>query len=133
MSAEAITKALLVADAGVAGLAAARIYPVVLPDNQRTPALVYDLVSDVSIGTISAAQYLGSKRARIQLDAYAEDFAAAKALQIAAVKAMRFQRGTVAGVTLVAVEPDNEGPNGWDPDRRLFVCPAQVIVLWRET
>lgn len=133
MSAEAITHALLAADATLAGLVGARIFPVVLPDQQPLAALVFDLVSGVDIGTISTGPYLGSKRSRIVLDAYAADFAAAKALQQAAVKALRFQRGTVAGVTLVAVLPESEGPNGWDPDRKLFVCPAQVLVFWRET
>lgn len=133
MSAEAITKALLFADAAVGTIVGTRIYPVVLPDNQPLAALVYDLVVDVSVGIVNAAQYLGTKRARIQLDAYAADFATAKALQVAAVKAVRFQRGVVAGHQLITVEPSSEGDNGWDPERRLFVCPAQVLMYWRET
>lgn len=133
MSAEAITNALLTADTAVVALVGARIFPVVLPDMQRLAALTYEQVIGVDIGTMGADQYFGSKQSRIQIDAYGEDFAKAKAVQRAAVRALRFQRGVVAGVPLVAIVPDNEATPGWDPDRKLFVCYAQLIVYWRDT
>jgi len=132
MSAEAITHAVLGQAAGLTALVGPRVFPEMLPDNQPAPALVHSLISSIDVGVIGADDYAGTQRARIALDAYAEDLAAAKAVFLEGRKALLFQRGAVAGVELVAVTPAGEGPNGWDPDRRLFVCSGQVFVIWRE-
>lgn len=131
MSAEAITHALLGQSAALAALVDARYFPEVLPDNVPTPALVHSLIVSVDIGVIGADDYAGSQRARVELDGCAEDFAAAKAVFEEARKALLFARGSVAGVELVAVLPGGEGPNGWDPVRKLFVCSGQVFLIWR--
>lgn len=49
-----------------------RVYHQTLPQNAEYPATVYDIVSDNAIGQVHDAGVHSFRRARVQIDAYAE-------------------------------------------------------------
>lgn len=55
-----------------AGAVTPNIYHRELPQNPDYPATVYDLISDVTIGHTHDALVTGFRRARVQIDVYAE-------------------------------------------------------------
>lgn len=74
----------LSADAGVTALADTRIYPVVMPQGGKLPALVYTVVDDVPENSL-AGWTSGLSNARVQIDCYAKGYIAAQTLADAVV------------------------------------------------
>jgi hypothetical protein len=71
-------RAFLLADATIASLIGARIYPIVLPQGPTVPALTYHWVSIDEIYTMAGPSGLVVKR--IQFDCWAETFKEVEAL-----------------------------------------------------
>lgn len=69
MSVETDLKAHLLADAAVAGLIGARLYPDLLPQGVQFPAASWQLVSLIEARDLTGAA--GKERARIQISAWA--------------------------------------------------------------
>lgn len=115
MSAEAITYALLSADAAVLAIvgSAAGIYPTELPEDKPAPALAYRLVSSQGADDVSLQQPMHLITARVQVDAITsrDAFAQRKALLLAVRRAMHGTVGVVAGCTGVTVRAVGEGPD----------------------
>lgn len=86
-------RALLLADSTVNGLCGGRVYPVELPENMRSPALVYFRVSD--FGDYHMEGDSGLQRISMQLDSWAENQDAAVSLADAAHDVLSGFRGRV--------------------------------------
>ena len=132
MSATTIVHALLSVAPGVTALAGVRVYPTMLPEGVPTPALVHEEISTVDLGTINAQQPYALRRSRVQINALALQFADAAALLAAACAAVQFQRGSIAGKTVVSILRDRTGPNGFDPDLNLHHHIADLMVTWQD-
>lgn len=79
----------LVGDAAVAALVGNRVYPRALPQLATLPALRYTLVDRVEVLVKPLQPSLRVMRGRVQVDCYAQTYAAAKALA-AAVKTLLY-------------------------------------------
>jgi len=121
MIAEAI-RTLLVDDAEVAEIVAARVYPLVLPQSPTLPAITLQRVSNQ---TVISQDGPGMERPRIQVDCWASTYLAARELA-AAVKAClcpsrhetpNYVR-TVDDVRIEAVMPES--------DRDLYEDDTQI-------
>lgn len=86
--------------------AESRVYPLLLPDAPTFPALTYHEVS--AVRTHAMGQDAGLLRVRVQLNAWGDTYAAARALgNEVAARLSRF-RGTASGQTVLDVLLDNE-------------------------
>lgn len=85
-------RTVLLADGTVAGLASTRVYPVVMPQGGTLPALVLQVISGPRPVTLSGA--VEPAPHRVQVDAWAETYAAAHALRAAAEAAVNGHDGT---------------------------------------
>lgn len=111
-----LTTALL-ADAGISGIVATRVYPGILPQNPTYPALTYTLVSGPRKGTFTGA---GIKYPRYQFDAFARSYGGALALA-AALKAFMPATKTTWGSTAIdCAQLEDERDLPWDDDADVF-------------
>ncbi|WP_137387968.1 DUF3168 domain-containing protein [Rhodoligotrophos defluvii] len=126
--------ALLTADATVTGLVGSRIYPVVLPQKPRLPALTYTTISD--IGQHGSGGPLKLSRPRIQVDCWAETYDQARVLAAAVKRALDGKRAQLGS------EADGRIVQGlfFDSERDLFGAEpepkqyriAQDYFVWQE-
>lgn len=135
MDGEAVIRALLVADAAVTALigsgAAARAYPNELPEDAGLPALVHSPVSTVDDPTIDAD---GPKhvRSRVEVVVLASDLAVHQQLVRAVTAACRYQRGTIAGVSVVAIYRSRVGERLRDEETGVYGQPVDFSVTYIE-
>lgn len=128
MSADAVINALLTGAAAVTAIAGTRIYPAVAPEGTVAPFIAYELVSNVRLPRIDAQASAHLARARVQLNLVAVDYATVKALRAAVVAACQFQRGMLAGASVVSVLPEGDGPITFSDDLGLFHQPIDFSV-----
>lgn len=120
MNAEAAVYALLTGAGAVTSIVGTRVYPVVLPERQPTPAVVYELVAAVNQGRIDAQAATHLMRSRVQINLLSKDYAVLRTLREAVVSALRFQRGTVAGCVVHAITHEGDGPTSFDHELAVF-------------
>ncbi len=89
------TRAALLADAGVAALVNARIFPLKLPQGVTYPAVRYQVISEPPINGLRGPN--PTRHARVQVDAYAKGYADADALASAIAGALGSREGTTLG------------------------------------
>lgn len=128
MKAEAITHALLIGAGAVTAIVGTRVFPVVLPEKQPTPAIVYEVVSSVRIGAIDAYAPTHLARTRVQVNLLTVDHNVLRTLRDAVVAAMQFQRGAIGGATVHSVLLGNEGPDSFDDELRVFHRPIDFLL-----
>jgi hypothetical protein len=121
---ESAVRAVLLADPAVTALvgagAEARIYPLILPQGAAFPALTYQRVSSV---TQYAQDGPGLARQRIQIDAWAMTYRAAKDLARAVRSALEGHRaGNIQGVF---VDPERDF---YEADTRLYRASTDFYV-----
>lgn len=132
MDARTAIYALLSADAAVGAIVSTRIYPTVVPQDQPMPALVYQRISGVEPGQISA-DGAALVQSRIQLTALAESFSACAELLDAAREAVLYRHGTIGGVQVVSIVRDIDGVDVFDPEAMVFSQSMDVIVTYIES
>lgn len=96
-------------DADVAAVVSGRIYPVILPQGATFPAITYNRVAVSRVHALTG--YTGLESAIVQIDCWAETYAAAKELARKARLAMQ------------GAETFNARPEG---DRDLFEDEAEI-------
>ena len=113
---EAIINRLL-ATAGVTALVGTRVYPGVRTQGAALPALVFNRISGVRDYTMIEAS--GQVESRVQIDAWAASYAAAKTLARAVRASLSGIAGTYSGVEVQGVFLDGERDSfeGEAPDR----------------
>lgn len=123
-AAESITAALL---AGVAGGAA---YPVLRPDLNTVPAVVWNAISVVPDGRLTQTSGANLYRARIQVDCFERTYTALKALVDSVRAAMHLKSGPYAGKTVVSSVLDNVAPDDIDPDTGVYSQSVDVVLIY---
>lgn len=97
--------AFLLADPALAALIGDRLTPGVRTQGASLPALVFNLISDLPDYTNDGPS--GLAQARIQLDAYGETYAQAKAVQRATAARVSGLRVTIGGWAIQGVFQQN--------------------------
>ena len=100
-AAEEAVYALLSQDVGVAEIVGDRIYPLTTPEEGTYPALSYWRVSGPREHALDGPA--GYAHPRIQVDAWANDYATAKSLIEAAIAALDGYRGNAGGVNVIGI------------------------------
>lgn len=132
MSASKIVYALL-SSAGpvtaIVGLgAAARIYPVLLPQGMAVPAIVFEVISADRRGAIDAYAPTHLTQSRVQVNLITTDYPALLLLLEAIKAAMQFQRGVFNGVTTHSVLHAGEGPVQYDQQLALYTQSIDFLI-----
>lgn len=96
----------LLATAGVTALVGTRVYPGVRTQGSSLPALVFNRISGARDYTMIEAS--GLVESRVQIDAWAEAYNAAKALAHAVREALSGIKGTFSGIEIDGVFLDSE-------------------------
>jgi hypothetical protein len=133
MSADAVVYALLSGAGAVTAIVNTRIYPVVMPQSQPTPAIVYEVVSAPRMGAIDAQDTTHLTRSRVQVNLLSADYVVLRTMREAVVAALQFERGSIGGVTVHSVLPAGEGPDTYDHSLRLFHRPLDFLVTHEST
>ncbi len=105
--------------------AAARIYPLIIPQTAALPALAYQKISSPKEQMHTGSSHLC--RSRIQITAIASDYAGVKALATAVKQCWDSFRGTVAGVRIDGVAIDNDADT--EIERQAVAVPVVRIDL----
>ena len=120
----------LLAHAGMAALAGARVWHSALPQEEKgkpyMPAVVIQQISGVAEHVMGGTA--GIVDLRIQVDAWAEDRAGCQAVTEQVRAALQSYSGTHGGVTLTFVGTF-EGAPAWDPEAKLWRS-IQDFELW---
>lgn len=132
MRAEKVINTLLNAASGVTALVGARIYPLQLPQDSVLPALVYEHVVSTELTTIDAASAYALMQARIEVTVLAKDYATQKTLIEEVRKALNYQRGVVAGVSVASIVRDTLGPDLRDDDLQVYSQAIDFHVTFKE-
>lgn len=128
MTAEAVVYAVLSAAAGVSALVGARIYPGQVPEARGLPAIGVEHISGVRVGRIDAQAPTHPTQSRIQVNLLATSYPQLKSLRAAVIAALQYQRGPLAGVQVISVLPDTQGPDTVDPDAGVYHQPLDFLV-----
>lgn len=131
MQAFAIFNALLTAATGVTALVGDRIYPLELPQGTQPAAIVMDLESDRSLETINANANYNLRSAMVVLHLIARDLTDLAALASAVEAACNYQRGTVAGLSVVTVAPGELGAPDVESSIPLSYLPIRFQLTYR--
>lgn len=124
--------ALLSADSGVSALVGNRIHPLVLPRKPTYPALVYQRISGERVRSLSGPS--GRARPRIQIDAYAQTYAAAKAVAKAVEDALDGYAGPAGTDRIDAASLEGDRDLHEDELRKpIFRVTADYFISYRET
>jgi hypothetical protein len=136
MRAEKVIYALLVADAGVTGLAGTapvRVYPSHLPQNTVMPAITVQVVSGMESPVIDAQAGQSLVMSRIQVTVMGKDYKQLKDLVEAVRLACLYKSGLIAGVRVLAILRDGVGPDLRDDDLDLYLQSIDFMVRHYET
>lgn len=132
MSASKVVYALLTGAGAVTAIvgagAAARIYPVLLPQGQTVPAIVFEVISAYRPGAIDAYAPTHLTTSRVQVNLITADYPALLVLLEATKAALQFQRGVLGGVTTHSVLHAGEGPVQYDQQLGLYTQPIDFLI-----
>lgn len=118
MRAEKIVAALLTSDAGIAALAADRIYGGVAPEQVPSPLVVYLKRSAEHDETLAPDGDGALVRAVIDVLCVAPTYPELKALGEAVRVALAWRQGEIAGEQCAGITILDEGADQYDPDLR---------------
>lgn len=126
-------RAFLLADAAIStAVGAARIHPMVLPQDQTTDSIVYTKISSVSELHSEGPDGLGHPR--YQIDCWSKTPPGAKALFLLVKNRLEGYRGVMGSggdaITVQGVIPDNER-EGYDSEAKLYYS-GQDFIIWFE-
>lgn len=125
MSSTKVIRALLVSDPAVTSLVpAAKVVIGGVKLGTPLPAIGIKQISLVPFGAIDAQAEFALVVSRVQVTVETKDYATMSAVMAAVRKACNYQRGVIAGVSVVSVLRDIEGP---DPDENAAEIYDQVI------
>lgn len=132
MTGEAVIRALLVqASALTALVPVARIYPGLVAQDAALPAIAFSGISDVLLPTVSAYPGVELRRSRVSVTVLATDYPSIKALISEVIKACNYQRGAIAGLSVISVLRDLIGPDLRDDDRGVYRQSVDLVVTFQ--
>lgn len=115
--------------AGLGALVGARVYPVELPQPGPLPAVTYQRVSAVRARAMGKNP--GLVTARVETDAWARDYAVAKAVAEQVRLALERWRGTLAGVEVLDSFLDEE-EDDYEPETKRYAVRQDYLISFRE-
>lgn len=130
MTVEAAVFNLLSSDAGVSGVVSNRIYPVKLPQDPTYPALTYFRVSALRHSVMGNDTGLVEKR--IQVSSWAKLYSEVNNLAERVRDAMQRTRGTFAGVEILDIFMEGDGPEIWEDAVGAYQAITDCNVIYRE-
>ncbi len=116
---------LLTGDAGIAGVVAARVYPVVLPQNPALPAIVYQEVR--GLARAAADGDTGQRESRFLLSWWAMSFSAikvGKGLMLGLLSG--YSGGNILRIEVDGIRDD------YDPETGRFRQLVELLVYWTD-
>lgn len=119
----------LTTDAGVSALIGTRLYPLIMPQDETTPASTYQRVSTTP--TYAHGGDCSVDMVRIQIDNYAESLLAAKTLAAAVRTALSGYSGAMGAATVQALFMDSERDFD-DPTTDLFRVTQDFLITFKE-
>jgi hypothetical protein len=129
-----IIRALLVANAPVLALVpAVSIVAGELPQGTVLPAIGISEVSTVPIARMDAYAAYELVEARVQVTLIATTAPSRELIRNAVRKACNYQRGSIAGATVVSVRRIGNGPDFNDPDTGFYMQTVDYSVIYQET
>ena len=122
MSIEVDFRAALLADTNVSALIGTRVYPLMLPDDADTPAVIYQELDAVGERTLSGHFIARTRRYQLRLVAASYD----EIVQLKAAVAGVFSGGNGDYSRLFI----DDGPDGYEFDTKLYtkILDAQISV-----
>jgi hypothetical protein len=132
MSADAVVYALLSGATPVTALVGTKIYPTVAPEATLAPFISFQLISNVRNGAIDAQATRHVAVSRIQVNLVAVAYATLKAMRATVIAACQFQRGTIAGISVISVLPAGDSPISFDGELGLFHQAVDLAVTLYE-
>jgi len=128
-------KALLEFDAGVSALVGDRCYPNSAPQNSTLPYIVYTVISDVRVQSMTGLSGLASPR--IQFDCFASTYGGAKAVAEAVKVALAGYADTIGSVAINGIllvdDSDLFEPPASGASVGTYRVSMDFIVWWSET
>ena len=115
--------------AGLTALIAARMYPVVAPQDATVPFVVYQEISNERISAMGVDTNIA--RPRFQFTSYGSDYEEARTVAKQVQLSLQRFSGVVATVTIddIFIETDLDD---YDPETRLFSVVQDFEVIHRE-
>lgn len=132
MSGAKVINSLLKGAAPVTSLVATRIYPQELPLDSAIPALAFSTISSLEQPTMCASGPYALMAERVQIDVFAASYDQLKSLMGAVKAAVRYARGTIAGVSVQTIDSGMEYSDGRDTARGICVQSVDFTVLYSE-
>ena len=116
---------LLTGDAGIAAVVAARVYPLVLPQNPTLPAIVYQEVR--GLARAAADGDTGQRESRFLVSWWASSFAAikvGKGLMLGLLSG--YSGGSISRIEMDGIRDD------YDPETGRFRQLVELLVYWTD-
>lgn len=116
---------LLTGDAGIGSMVAARVYPVVLPQNPTLPAIVYQEVRGVA--RAAADGDTGQRESRFLVSWWASSYSAikvGKGLMLGLLSG--YEGGSISRVEVDGIRDD------YDPETGRFRQLVELMIYWTE-
>lgn len=129
MLAEGSLVTFLLADGTVSGLVAARMYPILLPQEPSYPAIVYSLASSTRLHALDGPP--GRASHRVQIDCYAETYKEAHQLAAAVRQRLDGYAGLMGSTEVGYVSLDNE-QDLYDDDARVHRVLQDFLISHKE-
>ena len=129
MTIEAAFYSTLSAHAGLIAKVSTRIYPLVLPQDCRLPAVCIRRVSDIPEYLLDLAVAL--QETRMQVSSFAETLAEALAIGAQVKLALVGLSGSHGGVTIGDIRIENEN-DLYEPDTDIYHIPIDFMVYYSE-
>ena len=121
----------LEAHAGTAALVAERIYAVRAEQGATPPLIVYQVISETRPSAMGSDT--GNVRARVQIDSYAADYDAARALSEQVRAALQRYSATVASVQIDDIQLDDDsGEDTFEDEVELYRVRQDYLIWYRE-
>lgn len=114
----------------ISSLVAARIYPVMLPQNPTYPAVVYSFVSGAPVSAMGAD--VGFTRKRTRVAAWSKTYLEMTQLADAIRQCLERWRGTVNGVVIQDTYVDNASLDLYDDISRVYYRPLDFMIVHQE-
>lgn len=116
---------LLTGDAGIAAVVAARVYPVVLPQNPTLPAIVYQEVR--GLARAAADGDTGQRESRFLVSWWAASFGAIKVGKGLLLRLLSgYSGGSISRVEVDGIRDD------YDPETGRFRQLVELMIYWTE-
>ena len=132
MSAETIVNTVLAGNTALAAVVGARIYPGELPQGCALPAVGISHISTVPVARIDASAPYTLVQSRIEATAICKDYVTLKDVVKKVRAAANYQRGAIAGFTVVSITRESTGPDMRDSDLGLYSQSVDLMVTWYE-